>query len=420
MSLMIDTIEIHIPVFPTYCKNTGNDLWEIIGDVTDFGLTANSRHVKQLDDGTRLPYELYHAYESIPTSHTGIAFKFFHRANKHLPFVLLNCSIAKILQGHNVYGNLDMISGAIEILGVFNEKYNKLSCYLDFSKAEIVRFDITLPAQATSLDSAERIRDYLRNVDFGRYLNQQVRNVKEHYNTLYFGSPNSKTGGFKIYCKGVEFNKEIKELEKKAQKNCIISHALLTKIFTDDVRNYANKSVRIESTVKKRAIIENGLPTNLWDFLVYQYHNPQIYSTLFKQKTDEFMTALESLEMKFVDDTEVYQTLLEKLTTITPSGKISTTKAKNAYHFYKRLKDDGYYTVKRMTDERTFRRNVKALLDSGCFNRAFLQNLSKNDEVPILRILNLDLNAENPSSYVPPVSMYFDDFKHFLIDRKVA
>lgn len=419
MALMIDTIEIHIPMFSTYCYNVVGDMWEIVGDVTDYGLTANSRYVKKLDDNSKVAYELYHAYESIPTSHTGIAFKFMHRTNKCFPFVLLNCSIAKILQGHNVYGNLDMITGAVEVLGVFKEKYSDFAQYLDFANAEIVRFDVTLSAQTSSLMMAERIRDYFRNVDFGRYLNLSVRNVKEHYNTLYYGSENSKTGGFKIYCKGVEFNKEMQKLEKKAQKGCMLSHSLLTNIFTQDVREYAQKSIRIEATIKKRAIKENALPVNLWDFLVYQYHNQHIYGTLFKQKTGEFIHALKGLYMNFEDDTRVYELLHEKLTTITPTGKVSTTKAKHAYNFYKRLKADGFYEVKKTTEERTFQRNIKALVQAG-FSRAFLQNLAQTEETPVFKLMNLDFDVKNPSSYVSPVSHYLDDFREFLINRKVA
>uniref|UniRef100_A0AAU8B2Z4 Replication-associated protein G2P n=1 Tax=Dulem virus 60 TaxID=3145771 RepID=A0AAU8B2Z4_9VIRU len=410
---MIDTLEIHIPVFPAYCRSTAKDCWEIVGDVTDYGLTGNSRYVKKSDDGDNIAYDLYHAYESIPTSHTGIAFKFMHRAYKTMPFVLLNCSIAKILQGHNVYGNLDMISGACEMLGVFKEKFSEFSAYLDFSRAEVVRFDVTLPALTSSLNMAERIRDFLRNVDYGRYRSLSVRNIKEHYNTLYFGSEQSKTGGFKIYCKGIEFNKEMKELEHKALKNCIVSHALLNKVFTPDVREYAQRSIRIEATIKKRAIKEHGLSVNLWDFLVYQYRNPNIYQKLFNLKTGDFIEALKGMYMSFDDDVKLYELLLARLTTITPTGKKSTTKAQNAYNFYKRIKDDGFYEVKRTTEERTFRRNVKSLIDAG-LSRAYLQSLAHSEEKPIIRLLNLDMKAENPPSYVHPVSSYFNEFSGYL------
>ncbi|WP_178379389.1 phage/plasmid replication protein, II/X family [Psychrobacter sp. Cmf 22.2] len=413
MTLMIDTVEVHVPVQAIFCKKTSLTGYEIIGDVTDYDLSAHSRHVRKVEDGTNVPFELYHSYESLPTSHTGIGFKFMHRTNKCLPHVILNCSIAKILQGHNVFGSLDMIAGVLEMLGVFRDTYPEFSGYLDFKKAEISRFDVTLPVQTQSLNTAEKIRDYFRFVDWGRYRNLSVSNIKEHYNTLYFGSEKSKVGGFKLYCKGVELNKVVKDLQKKSKQGCITSNYQLQNIFTPEVIDYSNKSVRIEATVKKRMIKDFNLPTNLWQFLTHQLNDQTIYKELFDHKTKDFFQALEGMAMTHTDDIEVFDLLHEKLTTITPTGKVSTTKAKHAYNFYKRLKDDGFYEVKRTSDVRTFQRNVKALCDAG-FSRAYLQNLTKNQDTPILRILNLDFNAPNPQSFQPPVTQYFNEFKQYF------
>lgn len=115
------------------------------------------------------------------------------------------------------------------------------------------------------------------------------------------------------------------------------------------------------------------------------------------------------------DDLKVYEILLNKLTTITPTGKKSTTRASHAYNFYKRLKQDGFYEVKRTSSKATFCRNVKSLVDAG-FKRSDLQNLAKNEETQILRLLNLDFNASLPKSYKEPVSTYFDEFKQYLIN----
>lgn len=413
MTLMIDTVEVHIPLQMIFCKKTSLTGYEIIGEVTDYGLSAHSRHVRKQDDGVNVPFELYHSHESLPTSHTGIGFKFMHRTNKCLPHVILNCSIAKILQGHNVYGSLDMVAGVVEMLGVFKDTYPEFSGYLDFKKAEISRFDVTLPVQTQSLNSAEKIRDYFRHVDWGRYRNLSVSNVKEHYNTLYFGAEKSKVGGFKIYCKGIELGKIVKDLQRKSQQGCLSSNYKLQNILTPEVIGYANKSVRIEATVKKRMIKDFDLPTNLWQFLKKQYEDQSIYKQLFIHKTDDFFKALQGLTMKHSDDLEVYDLLHEKLTTVTPTGKLSTTKAKHAYNFYKRLKDDGFYEVKRTSDTRTFQRNIKALVDSG-FSRAYLQNLTKNEDTPILRLLNLDFDVPNPQSYTPPVSQYLSEFSQYF------
>ncbi len=416
MALMIDTVEVHIPIDPMFVRSVG-DVYEIIGDVTDYALHGCSRYVRKEHDGQKVAMEIYHANESIPTSHTGIGFKFMHRSHNYLPHVILNCSIAKILQGHNVFGNLDMVSGVFEMLGIFLDTYPKFSQYLQLDNAEISRFDVTLPIQTQSKRASERARDYLRNVDFGRYRNLFVLGKKQHFNTVYFGSQDSKVGGFKFYCKGVELDGVIYKLQSKARKGCIASAKQL-EIYTPQLKEYADKSVRLEATVKKRMIRDFNLPTNLWQFLQYILLNDDIFQTLFEYKTKEFLTALEGLSMNFTDDVKVYDLLHKKLTTITPTGRISTAKAKSAYGFFKLLKDDGWIEVKRTTHERTFRRNVKALVDCG-FSRAWLQNLEelkRAEDTPILRILNLDFNKPNPDFYQKGVANleYYQRFKHYL------
>lgn len=410
---MIDTVELHIPVKPAFIKKTGKTVYEILGDVADYELKPSSRYVAKLADGTKVPYEIYHAYESLPTSHSGIGFKFMHRTNRCVPHVILNCSIAKIMQGHNVYGSLNMLAGVVEMLGVFCDVHPKFCAYLDFAKAEITRFDVTLPVQTQSQMTAERVRDYLRHVDWGRYRNMSVRNKRLNYNTLYFGSEKSKVGGFKLYCKGVELSGIVDDIKRKAKQGCLTSMHKLKNVFTNELIHFANKSVRIEVTVKKREIKNFDLPTNLWQFLIYQLNNPNIYQTLFNYKTADFMTALKGITMTHTDDIQVYDLLHSKLTTITATGKLSTTRAKHAYNFYKRLKDDGFYEVKRTSSKATFCRNVKSLVDAG-FSRAYLQNLTKNEDIPILRLLNLDFNAPLPKSYKEPVSHYLKDFEQYL------
>lgn len=413
MALMIDTVEVHISLDAIYCKKIGKNLYQIIGEVTDYGeLQGSSRCVKKTDNGN-VPYEVYHANESLPTSHTGIGFKFMHRTANCLPHVILNCSIAKIMQGHNVYGSSDITAGVLEMLGVFKDTYPEFAQYLNFSTAQISRFDVTLPIQTQSITTAEKIRDYFRNVDWGRYRNLSVCNVKEHYNTLYFGSEKSKVGGFKLYCKGIEVGKVVKELECKAKQGCLSSTHKLNNVYNKELIDYANKSVRVEATCRKRMIKEFDLPTNLWQFIIYQLNNPDIYKKMFDHKTKPFFDSLKGMTMAHTDDIKVYDLLLSKLTTVTPTGKISTTRAKHAYNFYKRLKDDGFYEVKRTSELRTFQRNVKSLVDAG-FKRSDIQNLTKNDKTPILQLLKMDFDAPLPKSCTPPVSRYFDDFAKYL------
>ena len=207
MSLMLDTVQFHIPFYERYCslRDGSRTVWELKLDVSQLDPSLNiwAKNVI-VKDGHTINIDYFHVYDSIPTSHTGIGYKVMDTANRAMPHIILNCSLAKILQGHNVYGNTDMITGVFEMLGIFCDFHPKLLKYLDLANAYISKFDVTLPMQTPSLKTAERIREYFRNVSWGRFKNLSLTNERLEYNTLYFGSPNSKVGGFKVYCKGIE------------------------------------------------------------------------------------------------------------------------------------------------------------------------------------------------------------------------
>lgn len=416
--LMVDTVQIHLPFFAQHCYSDDfvKTKYHLSLDLPaiDYNLRIHAKNVIK-QDGEIIRIDYYHPYDSIPTSHTGIGFKLMDCTNNCLPHVILNASIAKIQQGHNVYGNTDMYSGVCEMLGIFRDAYPDLSTYLDLQNAYISNFDVTLPAQAPSRYTAERIRDYIRKVDWGRLRNQATTNKRIEYNTIYFGSADSKIGGFKVYCKGVEVDGVLADLERNAKRGNLKAVKDL-QAYTQDVRAYADKSLRIEASIKTRFIREQGLSNNLWQWLEYQFNNPQIYQYLFNAKTKDFLQVMDGMRMPYDDDAKVYELLVKRLTQPTKSGGISTTKATNAYNFYKLLKSDGYYQVKERTSKPTFNRNIKILCDAG-FNRAHLQNLGKDatNDTPVIRLLNLDFNAPLPASYIPPVSRYVNDYSQYLL-----
>lgn len=413
---MTDTVEIHIPLEQIFTKKISKTVFEIIGDVSDYGVYFGTRGGRK-ENGKHILVDLYHVQESIPTSHTGIGFKFMHKANNCLPHVILNCSVAKILQGHNVFGETDILQGVCEMLGIFKESFPELYSYLDVQNAEIARFDVTLPMNCGSRKLAEKAREYIRHIDVSRLKNLSISKKKQHFNTIYFGSENSKVGGFKVYCKGVELDNVLDDLHSKAEKGCIASLSKL-KPYTKEVIDFADGSIRVEATVKKRMLKEQGIPTNLWQFLAYQINNPLIYKSLFKYKTDVFFDSLRSIKLKYSNDESVYKLLHDKLTTITKTGKTSTTKARNAYRFYRSLRFDGFYEVKRTTPIRTFQMNLKLLVDCG-LSKAFLQNFDgENEEKPLLTFIKIDYDKPNPKSYQKPISEYVPEFYEFF--KKVA
>ncbi|ELA08295.1 phage/plasmid replication protein [Moraxella macacae 0408225] len=414
---MIDTVKIHIPILATYVEthtHAKGAFYKTIIGINELGLTGSSRCVK---DG--VPFEIYHAYQSLPTSHSGIGYKFYHQTYNTLPYLELNCSIAKILQGHNVYG-LDNLLNCIQMIGVVYDQFPKLWQHLDVQNAKVVYMDITYSAVMQNKKQAEQVRDYLRNVDFKGLRNQSVIGEKDHYNTVYFGSENSRIGRFKVYCKGVEVQKEVKELEKLAKQNDLLAQMKLKTIFTKELQDYADKLVRIEATVKSRQMQQLGIPQNLWQLYDYHIQNPNLFTELWQIKTDAMFTALQGKTMNYADDSEIWQALESQLTTYTKTGRESKTKARNAYNFYKRIQQSGFYQVKLdyKGAERTFQMNVKNLLDCG-ISKAFLQNLnnSKDNTINVLQVLTVDFNNQIPTDVVIPTpnGEYLEVFKPYFM-----
>lgn len=419
---MIDTVKLHIPVFATYTVSQPHDkgtTYTIVGDVDDYGLVGSSRQIKKDINGVRYATEIYHAQESLPTSHSGIGHKFYHSANNCLPYLELNCSIAKIMQGHNVYGVDELILGSIQMLGAVKDAYPEFWQYLDIQNTKIVYIDITYSAQMQNLKQAEQVREYIRNVDFKGLRNQSVIGNKDHYNTIYFGSDNSKVGRFKLYCKGVETRNDRKELLKLARKNDLGAKRKLENIFTQELQDYADRLVRIEATVKTRLMQDLGIPQNLWLFYEYQQKNPNIYQELWRMKTKAMFNALQGEIMEYVDDSKIWQLLHERLTYVTNKGNVSEGRAKSAFNLYKRIQQDGYYKVKSEFNVRTFNRNVKYLVDCG-ISKAFLQNMHKqeNNKIRVLEVLTVDFDNQVPANFVAPVPTdnYVDYFVPYLIN----
>lgn len=409
---MIDTVIIHIPIFELYTRSEGKTRM-IIGDVADYGLVASTRYIvrdpvtKQITHG-----DLYHPFESLPTSHSGVACKFFDRTVNCLPYLSLNASLAKIEQGHNVYGHNVIYNGIAEMLAVFKHTYPAFWTCLDVKNARICRLDITYSAEMTNRHTAEQVREYLRNVDFGRLRNNSKQ---ERWNTVYFGSEKSRVGGAKVYCKGVELENEREELKKKAKNGCLASSQKL-EIFTLELQEIADKLIRFEATIKARQLEQMSLPTNLWQFIGYARKNKKIYEELWRYKFGAILETLKGKTMTNADDGDVKQLLYEKLTTVTKTGKVSTTKAKNAFRFYRDLKTDGFVNVQKNYSKSQFSLLVKNLVDVG-FSRAYLQNLSKatvEQSIPVLSMLNIDFSNRLPADYKLNISEHLFEFEEYL------
>ena len=402
---MIDSVVIHIPMQKQFTKQLGNKHM-IIGDVADYALTACTRYLVRDPVTHEVTHgELYHPFESLPSWHSGVAMKFFDTAMNCLPYVSLNASIAKIGQGHNVYGHDNLYAGVVDMLSVLRETYSVLWSCLDIENARLSRIDITYSAKLPSRNHAEQTRDFLRNVDWGRLRNNSKN---ERWNTVYFGGEASRVGVAVVYCKGVELEDERKKLQKQAKQGDLNATKKLA-IFTQELQDYADKLLRFEARCKSRQIEQFGISNNLWDFIAHTFKNKRTLFELWNYKFKPIFDALKGKHMTHADDSDLLNLFTAKLT---------KTQALNAYNFYKRIKQDGFLKVKELHTKATFYRNVKNLIDCG-ISRSHLQNLHSSDGeiVPIIQLVNIDFANQLPTDYKPFISPNLKEFNHFLTAR---
>lgn len=402
---MLDTLEIHIPMQAEFCYKTGN-LWQIVGEVAHYGLTGHGAIVFDVETRQLKPVgDQKHAYESLPSSYGGMAFKFFsHNVANVLPYVSLKAS-AKFLQGHNVFGSDNVQKLACAMIAKLKEFYPVFYCFLDIDKAKISRLDATYSARLADENLVAKTLDFLRNVSNG--FRRKDTDRRDFYNSVYWGGKSSRHGNAVAYGKHNDVIEYYKDFVSKAQKGCTQSQNFLESIFYDDLLDYSRGLLRFESRTKSRILEKLGMPTNLWAFIRYQKKNPNVLYTLWRFWFDPVFKAMQGEVMHLNDDDKIKKLCYDKLFTVTKKGKISYTKAKNAYNFYMRLKQSGWQSVKDDYNQRAFEINVKSLVDLG-IPKALLQNISneQDSQIPVFKLINVDFANQFPNS----------DFDHTQFD----
>ena len=402
---MLDTLEIHIPMQPQFCYQNGGKLWNIVGEVAHYGLTGYGAIVFDIETKMLKPIgEQKHAYESLPSSFGGMAFKFLsHNVANTLPYVALKAS-AKFIQGHNVFGSESVQKLACEMLAKLKECYPVFYCFLDIPKARISRIDATYSARLADESLVAKALDFLRNVSSG--FRRKDTDRRDFYNTVYWGGATSRNGTAVAYGKHNDLKEHYKDLVKRSKNGCKKSYEYLESIFYDELLEYSKGLLRFESRTKARLLEKMGIPTNLWAFIRYQKNNPNVLKALWRYWFNPILKAMEGQVMHLNDDERIKKLCYEKLFTVTKKGKISHTKAKNAYNFYMRLKQSGWQSVKDDYNRRAFEINVKSLVDLG-IPKALLQNIDNqaDNEIPVFRLINVDFTNQHPE----PNYQYFDD-----------
>ncbi len=410
---MLDMLVIRLPMKKEFVIQRG-DLFTVLGDVADYGLSSATRSIKRDPVTKEVTHgELYHPYEKLPSSYSTMAIKFYDTCRLCSPYMELKASPAKLLQGHNVFGGESIYNGAAEMLALLEDSYPWFfSECLDIEKADVRQLDTTFHAKLPSQNLVLPTLRFLSSVSNGQRRNDTKK--RDFINTVYYGGATSRLVRSKVYAKHNEVLHTVKELQKKADRGCLLSSDAL-KVYTPELLDYSVGLLRFEHSVMARKLDRLGLPTNLWRLIEYQNSNPDLLKNLWLEGFTPILKALEGEVMSNIDDKKVHKLCREKLFTITKSGKTSYTKANNAFNFYQLLKMNGFEEVKNRYSNAQFHKNIKSLIDVG-FAKADLQNLGKDrgQVIPFVELVKIDFSSQSPDGYVPPVSGHYPDFHHYF------
>lgn len=403
---MLDHLRLSIPVLPVFIKKMG-DTQIFNGDIRDFDLPAATRHVSRDLDGNTITGDLYSPYESLPSSYTDMAMKFYTQSRHCPPYVEIKASPLKLLQGHNLYGFESIELGAVEMLGLLGDAYPQLVAILDFANIEVLHLDTTYYTKLPHQSMVQPVLDYLSSCSTGHRKAKKLA----YENYITWGSDTARYLRPKAYGKFEEMKAQMNKLQKSADRGCTRSKKLVMIIHEN--LPLANAVVRFEGRVCKTYLTKNGYPSNLWELIKLQDSNPNLLNDLWHVVFDPILETLKGKNMLYADDAEILETLKDELKTYTRSGNVSYTKAKNAFQFYNMLRQMGFVKVKELYSETTFYRNLNALISVG-ISKAALQNLHKSPEgkvVPVAQICHINFSNQLPSHYVMPTSRYMERLK---------
>jgi hypothetical protein len=457
---MLDRIHMFIPFLDDATDTIGTveHPFKVV-DLESLGISMRAAGgVTRRDDGGFDCEDLSHAWESLPSSYTPLAFKVFHQSlgKRLMPGVELKASPAKLLQGHNVFGPTSIRSGAEVMLKWLAGTYPLLWARLDFKAIEVYALDCTYSARMPNEQTARQVIDFMRGVSNG-----QTRNRGDNYETTaYWGAKDGRLRKIKAYLKGPEFARQLDEVRKAARggygdperrhdldnahvrefkihrRNArapmsILSAARTLRVMEDPrLQEFAKLLLRMEATVMHRWLERRNLPTHLWPLCDHQEalakEDRCFIQECFSAVTAELFAAFEGMTMKRIDDDKVLAALIEKYTKVgkgrwTPAkadkatgsiiprlfipGKSSDSHARNLFRTYRSIKDYGWEETMNSMSRATFYRHIADIEACG-LSKAMLQNLADHDNVrnvvPVLQLIHIDFASQRPDWYVEP------------------
>lgn len=401
---MIDLLEISIQ-FDASLVETLDERYAFVGvDFSEMNIPLGAKSIHFRDDNTIGTCGLYHPYESLPTSFTGIAMK-VNFDGHFFPHITIKGSPAKVLQGHNVFGSDDLELCVSEMLYWVQDAYPDLYGMLALNTAEVRKMDVTYMSIVGSPKLVRLAIDYMSRISNGQ---TKPTKSKKFETTMYWGGATSRLIRQKCYSKFDEYLAQLEKFKKLSEKGD--AHALkIVNVMSDErLINIARTSLRWECTFMKRWLERNDIPVNVWDLINYQKENPDFLQRIWSKGFEKIFDAMKGLDMTIVNDDKVLSRLKLEFGKPLASGRMSYRKAINLYSFYIQLKAMGFNEIKSQNLYSVSRFNalVSDLCSSG-FSRSFLQNLHVNDgskSVPFVNLINIDFSKQTPDWYVEPLS----------------
>ena len=409
LSFMIDFIEMRLFVKDEFIISDRDGKHFLLSlNLLSLGVSIGSRDV-YLDEYSNVQSSsLYHPYSELKTSFTNLAFKLMHEGSIK-PHVLIKCSPAKIMQGHNIFGSDNLEIGIFEMLGYLAEVNPDLYEILDIQSAQILNLDVTYSARLKDDDQVLKVLDFLRKVSSG-----SLRKSKKFFNeTVYWGSENSKRLSRKAYCKAIEFLLQLKKLKKKAERGDL-SAIRVVKVMEDHrLIEFMTGLLRLETRFKPLWLTEHNIPLNIFELIKYQQDNPNFLQEIWQLANKPLFEALEGHSMKALDHDTVFSKICSVFDTYTKSGRLSQTKSRNIFNFFCALEMHGASTLKIKYGKSQYYNYMSQLIECG-FSKAYLQNLdseSKNNVIPFVQLVKIDFQNQLPSWYEEPVSRFAHNLK---------
>lgn len=390
---MLDHLRLAIPIFATYARSFDN-VHHFDGDLLSLGLHCGARAVVKDDDGQVRAQELYAPYDTLPSSFSDMAVKFYDKGVNTLPYVELKASPNKLMQGHNVYGFESIKLGATQMLGMLATALPQLFAILDVANTEVLHLDATYSA-IVEQERMQLVINYLANTSNAHATKRNVA----YENYARWGKQNSRYLGRKVYGKFDEVKANIDELMRKK----ILSDTDKAKLHAlQNALHHAKNRLRFEARITKTYLVKNGYPSNLFSLIKHQQANSNLLQQLWQKAFNPILTALKG-DITLTDDLQVHESLKSKLQTITAKGKVSYAKANRAFAFYQTIKNIGYDELKKRLPKRTFYRNVSDLVEAG-IPKSHLQNLHTQQatSIPLITLCNINFANQVPVGYVAP------------------